>query len=70
MLLGWRGQMKIGSFRAPIRNNKLIAEIDACEMLTVKVASIWICTEKTSMIMVPAFLARAKVNGEVEDQLP
>ncbi|MDG1278875.1 MAG: SLBB domain-containing protein [Algoriphagus sp.] len=62
------GPNENGSFRAIrlIRNNKLIAEIDVYEMLTKGMADLNLQLKDQDVIMVPAFLARAKVNGEVK----
>ena len=62
------GPNENGSFRAIrlIRNNKLIAEIDVYEMLTKGMADLDLQLKDQDVIMVPAFLARAKVNGEVK----
>ncbi len=62
------GPNENGSFRAIrlIRNNKLIAEIDVYEMLTKGMADLDLQLKDQDVILVPAFLARAKVNGEVK----
>jgi protein involved in polysaccharide export with SLBB domain len=62
------GPNENGSFRAIrlIRNNKLIAEIDVYEMLTKGMADLELQLKDQDVILVPAFLARAKVNGEVK----
>lgn len=62
------GPNENGSFRAIrlIRNNKLVAEIDVYEMLTKGMADLDIQLKDQDVILVPAFLARAKVNGEVK----
>jgi protein involved in polysaccharide export with SLBB domain len=62
------GPNENGSFRAIrlIRNNKLIAEIDIYEMLTKGMADLELQLKDQDVILVPAFLARAKVNGEVK----
>ncbi len=62
------GPNENGSFRAIklIRNNKMIAEIDVYEMLTKGTADLDLQLKDQDVIMVPAFLARAKVNGEVK----
>jgi len=62
------GPNENGSFRKIrlIRNNKLIAEIDVYEMLTQGMADLDLQLKDQDVILVPAFLARAKVNGEVK----
>jgi len=62
------GPNENGTFRAIrlIRNNKLIAEIDVYEMLTKGMADLDLQLKDQDVILVPAFLARAKVNGEVK----
>jgi protein involved in polysaccharide export with SLBB domain len=62
------GPNENGSFRAIrlIRNNKLIAEIDVYEMLTKGMADLDLQLKDQDVILVPAFLARAKVKGEVK----
>ncbi len=62
------GPNENGSFREIklIRNNKLIAEIDVYELLTKGTAKLDLQLKDEDVILVPAFIARAKVNGEVK----
>lgn len=62
------GPNENGTFRKIrlIRNNKLIAEIDVYEMLTKGMADLDVQLKDQDVILVPPFLARAKVNGEVK----
>jgi protein involved in polysaccharide export with SLBB domain len=62
------GPNENGTFRAIrlVRNNKLIAEIDVYELLTKGFADLDLQLKDQDVIMVPTFLGRAKVNGEVK----
>jgi protein involved in polysaccharide export with SLBB domain len=62
------GPNEKGTFRAIrlVRNNKLIAEIDVYELLTKGFADLDLQLKDQDVIMVPTFLGRAKVNGEVK----
>jgi protein involved in polysaccharide export with SLBB domain len=62
------GPNENGSYRAVrlIRNNKMIAEIDVYDLLTKGTADLDVQLKDQDVILVPSFIARAQVNGEVK----